>query len=104
MERRRHAVNDNARTAMATAAAEVNRLSQRSLPRVPASVRTPRYNRKQVTQGIVHFGPGAFFRAHQVSYFETLLTRHRDWGVCGVSLQSAGVRDALAKQDCLYAL
>ncbi len=79
-------------------------LSQRELHRVRAGIATPRYDRTAVTIGIVHFGPGAFFRAHTASYFEQLIAQHRDWGVCGVSLQSAGVRDALAPQDDLYTL
>jgi fructuronate reductase len=79
-------------------------LSQRELHGVAASVATPRYDRRAVTTGVVHFGPGAFFRAHQASYFERLLRDRPDWGVCAVSLQSTGVRDALAPQDNLYTL
>lgn len=79
-------------------------LSQRNLSRVPASIATPRYERHAISTGVVHFGPGAFFRAHQASYFESLLRQQRSWGVCGVSLQSTGVRDALAPQDNLYTL
>lgn len=98
-------MNDNPRTpSAAPAAAAPVRLSERTLGRVASSVRTPRYDRHQVTTGIVHFGPGAFFRAHQGSYVEELLAKRADFGICGVALQSAGVRDALAPQDFLYTL
>jgi fructuronate reductase len=54
--------------------------------------------------GIVHFGPGAFFRAHQAAYYDALLATDPRWGVCAVSLHSAGVQEALAPQDGLYGL
>jgi fructuronate reductase len=54
--------------------------------------------------GIVHFGPGAFFRAHQAAYYDALLAKDARWGVSAVSLHSVGVRDALSPQDGLYGL
>jgi len=54
--------------------------------------------------GVVHFGPGAFHRAHQAAYFDALTATDKRWGICGVSLHSAGVRDALSPQDGLYTL
>jgi len=52
----------------------------------------------------VHLGPGAFHRAHQAWYVEGLLPRDPRWGICGVSLRGADVRNALAEQDNLYTL
>jgi fructuronate reductase len=52
--------------------------------------------------GIVHFGPGAFHRVHQAWYVDKLLADDPRWSICGVSLRSSEVRDALAPQDGLY--
>jgi fructuronate reductase len=54
--------------------------------------------------GIVHFGPGAFHRAHQAWFVDELLARDSRWGICGVSLRNPEVRDALTPQDGLYTL
>jgi fructuronate reductase len=52
----------------------------------------------------VHFGPGAFHRAHQAYYFDRLLEKDASRAICGVSLKTSSVRDALAPQDGLYTL
>lgn len=67
-------------------------------------VRRPRYKRAQTSVGVVHFGPGAFHRAHQAAYFDRLLAADPRWAICAVSLKSPGVRDALKPQDGLYTL
>lgn len=67
-------------------------------------VKTPAYDRNAVTLGIVHFGPGAFHRVHQACYVDDVLHRDPHWGICEVSLHSAGVRDALVPQDGLYTI
>ncbi|MBL8269031.1 mannitol dehydrogenase family protein [Steroidobacter sp.] len=67
-------------------------------------VKTPAYNRNAITTGIVHFGPGAFHRVHQACYFDDILHSDPRWGICEVSLHSAGVRDALAPQVGLYTI
>lgn len=54
--------------------------------------------------GIVHLGPGAFHRAHQAVYTDNASQYSDDWGICGVSMRSTGVRDELASQDNLYTL
>jgi len=79
-------------------------LSPANLARVAREVRRPNYDREAVCIGIVHFGPGAFHRAHQAWFVDKLLANDRRWGICGVSLHSPTVRDALAPQDCLYSL
>ncbi len=43
----------------------LERLNTESLPRLPADVEKPAYDRSRLTPGIVHLGLGAFHRAHQ---------------------------------------
>jgi fructuronate reductase len=80
------------------------RLSQATLARVPAAIARPGYDRAQARAGVVHFGPGAFHRAHQAPAFDALLADDPRWGVTGVSLHSTAVADALLPQDGLYTL
>jgi fructuronate reductase len=54
--------------------------------------------------GIVHFGPGAFHRAHQADYVSRLLQDDPRWGIAAVSLRSAGTIDALRRQQGRYTL
>jgi len=54
--------------------------------------------------GIVHFGPGAFHRAHQADYVDRLLANDRRWGIAAVSLRSRGTIDALKSQHGCYTL
>ncbi|MFN3582644.1 mannitol dehydrogenase family protein [Phenylobacterium sp.] len=82
----------------------MKRLSDATLAQVPANVRRPAYDRAAVKVGVVHFGPGAFHRAHQAFYFDGMLGRRPDFGVCAVSLRTPDMRDALAPQDGLYTL
>ncbi len=80
----------------------MTRLSLETLQSVTAE--RPAYDPAKVTIGVVHFGPGAFHRAHQAAYLDALAASDPRWGICGVSLHSAGVRDALTLQDGLYTL
>ncbi|QKV18548.1 mannitol dehydrogenase family protein [Oricola thermophila] len=65
-------------------------------PRLKRSGRAPR-------TGILHLGPGAFFRAFNAVYTdEAMATAGGDWGITAVSLRSPTVRDQLAPQDCVY--
>jgi len=53
--------------------------------------------------GIVHFGPGAFFRAFNAIYTDESISRNGgDWGITAVSLKSASARDQLLPQKCVY--
>jgi fructuronate reductase len=89
---------------MGAATPPLRRLSAAALDALPVPVVRPDYDPAATRIGIVHIGPGAFHRAHQAVYVDDLLARHPDWGICGVSLHSTRVRDALRPQDGLYAL
>ena len=78
------------------------RLSPAVLDGLPDAIGRPAYDRASTRIGIVHFGPGAFHRAHQAVYLDDLLGTDPDWAICAVSLHSPGVRDALQPQDGLY--
>ncbi|MCB5228328.1 MAG: mannitol dehydrogenase family protein [Paraglaciecola sp.] len=54
--------------------------------------------------GIVHLGPGAFFRGHQAWYTEQALKFGGDWAISAVSMRSPDVSQALMPQDGLYIL
>ena len=57
-----------------------------------------------MTSGIVHFGPGAFHRAHQADYIDRLLRYDPRWGIGAVSLRSGTTIDALKSQGGRYTL
>ncbi|QND51282.1 mannitol dehydrogenase family protein [Phyllobacterium sp. 628] len=78
-------------------------LSSANLPQLAKGVATPGYDRSQVETGIVHLGIGAFHRAHQAVYTDSVLTTgDLRWGILGASLRSGDTRDALNPQDGLY--
>ncbi|MGC6452926.1 MAG: mannitol dehydrogenase family protein [Candidatus Puniceispirillaceae bacterium] len=53
--------------------------------------------------GIVHLGPGAFFRAFIAPFTDEAMNEAGgSWGITAVSLKSTGARDALMPQGCLY--
>lgn len=53
--------------------------------------------------GIVHLGPGAFFRAFNAVYTADAMARDGgDWGICAVSLRSPDARDQLDPQGGVY--
>jgi fructuronate reductase len=66
-------------------------------------LKPPEY-RDRLATGIVHFGPGAFHRAHQADYIDRLLRQDPRWGIAAVSLRSIGTIEALRAQDGLYTL
>ncbi|WP_367348499.1 mannitol dehydrogenase family protein [Sphingobium yanoikuyae] len=82
----------------------MTRLSNLSLDQIPAGIERPGYDRVRIARGVVHFGPGAFHRAHQAAAFDQILAHDPRWGITGVSLHSRGVADALNPQDGLYTL
>jgi len=81
----------------------VNRLSLRTLGDLPPAIIRPAYDPRNVGIGIVHLGIGAFHRAQTAVYSDDALAQEQGpWGICGVSLRSADVRDRLSPQDGLY--
>lgn len=78
-------------------------LSHATLDQVPSAIAAPR-GRPAPQVGIVHFGPGAFHRAHQAAYIDTVLAEDPRWGIAAVSMRSRGTVAALAEQDGLYTL
>jgi len=66
----------------------MDRLSNATLDRLPkSSIQKPGYDRSAIATGIVHLGLGAFHRAHQAAYTDTLLADDPRWGILGVSLR-----------------
>lgn len=80
------------------------RLTEASLHTVRSGTILPTYDRSATRFGIVHIGPGAFHRAHQAFYVDTLLHSDKRWAISALSLKSTGLRDALAPQQGLYTL
>jgi len=79
-------------------------LSRATLGSLPAGIARPGHDPSSIRTGIVHFGPGAFHRAHQAAYIDRLLDSDPRWGIAAVSLRSAGTVAALEAQDRLYTL
>lgn len=81
------------------------RLGRETAAQLAASVERPGYDPASQKCGIVHFGIGAFHRAHQAAYTDAAMAAgDRDWRITGVSLRSADVAAQLNPQDGLYAL
>ncbi|MDU0355144.1 mannitol dehydrogenase family protein [Paraglaciecola aquimarina] len=82
---------------------QLNQDSLNSLQDNGVSVPEYRLNGHNPEIGIVHIGPGAFFRGHQSWYTHTAMQlAGGDWGISCVSMRSAGVSEALNPQDGLY--
>src|ERR671915_1464310 len=82
-------------------------LKEAALSKLATTVGTPGYDRTAVSAGIVHFGVGAFHRAHQAMFIDDILARgFTDWAIRGVGVLEGdrAVRDALRAQDNLYTL
>ena len=73
------------------------------MSRLSDAVARPGYDRERQARGIVHFGLGAFTRAHQAAYTDAAMSvGDEGWMITGVSLRSAAVADQLNPQDGLY--
>ena len=79
-------------------------LSRAALASLPPAIARPGHDSAAIRTGVVHFGPGAFHRAHQADVFDRVLDGDPRWGIAAVSLRSAGTVDALKAQDGLYTL
>src|SRR5262245_45510414 len=80
------------------------RLTEASLHAVRSGTIVPHYDREAMRIGMVPIGPGAFHRAHQAYYVDTLLHTDKRWAISALSLKSGGLRDALKDQEGLYTL
>lgn len=83
------------------------RLSSESLARLQspgAAVEPPLLAADELSLGIVHFGIGAFHRAHQAVYTERAAAAEGEtrWGILGVTGRTDTVARQLRPQDCLY--
>lgn len=68
------------------------------------NVMMPQYDRQQLKTRIVHFGFGAFHRAHQALLTDRVLnSQGGDWGICEISLFSGDqLMSQLREQDHLF--
>ncbi|MXO60152.1 mannitol dehydrogenase family protein [Altererythrobacter salegens] len=81
------------------------RLDPDTLDRLPPNVARFAYDRDAQKVGIVHFGIGAFHRAHLAWYTDAAMSAgERDWMITGVSLRSDAVARQLNPQGGLYTL
>ncbi|MGC8627426.1 MAG: mannitol dehydrogenase family protein [Acidimicrobiales bacterium] len=82
-------------------------LNAGTLRNLPKAVHVPEYDPKACQAGIVHFGVGAFHRAHEAMFVDRLLALGLStWSICGVGVLEAdrAMRDVLRDQDNLYTL
>ena len=81
----------------------MSNLSLATLAGLSPLVVRPGYDPHRIGIGIVHLGIGAFHRAQTAVYSDDALALDGgNWGICGVSLRSADVRDKLSPQEGLY--
>ena len=81
------------------------RLSPDTLSNLSGEVAKPAYDWAAQKVGIVHFGIGAFHRAHQAWYTDAAMSAgDRDWAIIGVSLRSSTVANQMIPQRGLYTL
>ncbi|MGH3185226.1 MAG: hypothetical protein ACRDOE_25430, partial [Streptosporangiaceae bacterium] len=67
-------------------------LNEQTLAQLDSLVSFPRYDRRQVSTGIVHISVGNFHRSHQAMYIDTLMNSGEatDWGICGIARAGRG--------------
>ena len=81
------------------------RLSPATLGLLPAHISRPVYDRTRQGTSIIHFGIGAFHRAHQAAYFDTLMNAgEANSRILGVSMRSEAVPKLLNPQEGLFTL
>ena len=80
-------------------------MSRLTAVNLPHGVVLPGYVRADKRIGIVHFGLGAFARAHLAWYTDCAMAADGgDWMIAGVSMRSGDVATQLNPQDGLYTL
>lgn len=81
------------------------RLGPATLDRLPGEIAQCGYDRAAQAIGVVHFGIGAFHRAHQAWYIDRAMAAGDcDWAIGALTLRSPTVAGQLAPQDGLYTL
>ncbi|HOX75132.1 MAG TPA: mannitol dehydrogenase family protein [Bacteroidales bacterium] len=87
---------------------KIIKLNSAALKHLPGEVIVPAYDRSEIKTGIIHFGPGAFHRAHQAYYTDKILQKDgmKGWGICDVGLLHSDKKiiNTLKDQDGLYTL
>ncbi len=87
---------------------KIIKLNSAILNHLPPEVIVPVYDRSEIETGIIHFGPGAFHRAHQAFYTDKILQQDgmKGWGICDVGLLHSDKKiiNTLKEQDGLYTL
>jgi fructuronate reductase len=83
---------------------DIPRLQPALLEQLQGKLKLPAYDPSATGIGIVHIGPGAFFRAHQAWYTDLALKYGGDWGISVVSMRSNDLAKALTPQQGLYSL
>ena len=73
-------------------------LNTASLRSIDPAVAVPQYDRSAVTAGIVHFGVGAFHRAHQALYLDRLMNEGRGAGLGHLRGRRAAGRQSDARR------
>ncbi|GAA2613468.1 mannitol dehydrogenase family protein [Streptomyces axinellae] len=82
----------------------LGRLGRAALPGLPPECR-PALDPEALRTRVVHFGLGAFHRAHQAVWTEQAAARSGEpWGITAVAPRSPGTARALREQDHLYSL
>jgi len=82
-------------------------LSNQSLANLPNNIQKPNYDRKKLTENIIHIGVGGFHRSHQALYIHDLMQMgETNWAIFGVGImpQDELMFKALNQQDILYTL
>ncbi|MGJ8514043.1 mannitol dehydrogenase family protein [Carnimonas bestiolae] len=84
------------------------RLCRETLRKLPDNIRLPRYDVSRLKPGILHFGCGAFHRAHQALVTQRAIEAEGKegmrWGIASASLVRTNTPDALRPQQGLYTL
>ena len=75
------------------------RLTEASLHSARSGTILPTYDRAATRFGIVHIGPGAFHRAHQAFYVDTLLHSDKRWAISALSLKRATLRERETRRE-----
>lgn len=76
-----------------------------SLTGLAPTAKLPAYDREALKPGILHLGPGAFFRAHFAPFTDgAIAAAGGDWGIEVASLRTADVATHLTEQNGLYTM